>query len=79
MRAPVLYITRCSDRFISSQRDVCFSRSKLQSGEGLCRLGVYRKQQTDEGCGVGEESWHSCMSQSGIKVLENKLHYPDCR
>lgn len=21
-------------------------------------------------------TWHSCMSQSGIRVLENKLHYP---
>lgn len=76
MSAPVLYITCCSDRFISSQIDVCFSRSKLQSGEALCRLHVYRKRQTEDGCGVGEESRHSCASQSGIKVLENKLHYP---
>ena len=60
MRALVLYITCCSDRFISSQIDVCFSRSKLQSGEALWGLGVHRKQQIEEGCGVGEESRHSC-------------------
>lgn len=59
-RAPVLYMTCCSDRFIPSHIDVCFSRNKLQPGEALCGLGVYGKQQTEEGCGVGEESRHSC-------------------